>query len=133
MDLKIRTESFALNEDRSWLGARLGTDVCRSITLNIALFTKATHFPDGIIKSGTTLGKVTATGLYGPYNNALANGQEVMAGHLFSSVEVPVDNEAGKAAGALFWMGIVKEARLPANHGLDAAGKTDVAGHIRYE
>lgn len=133
MDLKIRSENFNLNEDRSWLGARLGTDVCRSITLNLALFTEATHFPDGIIESGMTLGKVTASGLYGPYDDAAADGTEVMAGHLFSSVEVPADNAAGKAAGALYWMGIVKEARLPANHGLDAADKADVAAHIRYE
>jgi hypothetical protein len=133
MDLKFEDDGSFTNDDKSWLASRMGIDTARSITLDLSLFTSGTHYPNGFIPSGVTLGKVTATGRYGPYNNALATGQEVNAGHLLSAVEVRSTNTTGRAAAALFWNGIVREARLPANHGLDAAGKTDVAAHIRYE
>lgn len=235
MDLKFETEGSYKNDDHSWLATRMGLDVMRSITLDLALFTEATHYPDGFIPSGVTLGKVTATSLYGPYagrasevqtinlgaatagtvtigfdgettaaiafnataatvqteleklsnvqagdivvtggplpgtitltfggqyagkdvsqvvvtptgltggavtvatttagGSATADGRQTMAGHLGSAVEVRATNKTGKAAGALFWTGVVKEARLPTGHGLDAAGKTD-ANRIRYE
>jgi hypothetical protein len=146
MDLKFETEATFLNDDKSWLRRREGIDDAESITLDLSLFTKATHFPNGFIPSGMTLGKVAATGLYGPYNNALGGGtadQGVFRGHLLSAVEVRPTNETGKAGAALFWRGTVRESRLPTNHGLDAAAKVDAgptsaitvgnAPIIRYE
>lgn len=133
MDLLFESDGSFTNDDHSWLANRMGLDTMRPITLDLALFTKATHFPNGFIPSGVALAKVTATSRYGPYNNALANGQEVMKGHLGSAVEVRPTNEAGRAAGALYNRGIVREARLPANHGLDAAGKVDMLGRVDYE
>lgn len=130
MDLQVTSESWG-NVDRSWLASRLGMDQCRSITLDLALFDEATHYPDGHIPDGMTLGLVTATGRYGPYDDALATGQEVLAGHLFNPVKVNAG--ATRAGAALYWMGIVRRNRLPLNHGLDAAGEADVAAHIRYE
>lgn len=57
-------------EDRSWLiyqpgGSPAGLTV--SGILDVSAFTKATHYPDGYFLSGLNLGKITATGLYGPY------------------------------------------------------------------
>lgn len=133
MDLVFETESTLAQDDKSWLATRMGIDTARSITLDLSLFTGGTHYPNGFIPSGVALGKVTATNRYGPYNDALATGVEVLRGHLLSAVVVRATNTAGKAAGALFWHGVVKESRLPANHGLDAAGKADVIHDIRYE
>jgi hypothetical protein len=66
MDLTLRTETWGL-DDQSWLGSRHGIGECPSVTLDTSAFTKAIHYPDGYFKSGIALGKITATGLYGPY------------------------------------------------------------------
>jgi hypothetical protein len=66
MDISVRTTDYGV-EDRSWLGSAHGTTATRTITLDTSAFTAATHFPDGYVKSGTVLGRITASGLYGPY------------------------------------------------------------------
>lgn len=66
MDLGVYTRHWEV-EDRSWLGSRDGTQYTQSITLDVSLFVPGEHYPNGYIKSGTLLGKVTASGLYGPY------------------------------------------------------------------
>lgn len=55
-------------DDFSWIGSQHGLETGLPITLDTALFTAAEHYPMGWIRSGTPLGKVTATGLYGPYS-----------------------------------------------------------------
>ncbi|MFE5332946.1 hypothetical protein ACFRCG_41840 [Embleya sp. NPDC056575] len=66
MDLSLRTETWG-QDDQSWLGSQHGTEAARSITLDVSKFTANTHYPNGYFLSGIPLGKVTATGLYGPY------------------------------------------------------------------
>ncbi|SDI40939.1 hypothetical protein SAMN05421505_14925 [Sinosporangium album] len=66
MDLSMRTETWA-TDDQSWLGSAHGTDAGRSITLDTSTFTPGTHYPDGHFPSGLPLGRITATGKYGPY------------------------------------------------------------------
>jgi hypothetical protein len=134
----ITTASWGV-DSKGWLLARKGFDTCRSITLDLALFTVAKGFTLGYIPSGTVLGKVTASGLYGPYNPAGADGREVAAGHLFDAVAL-TDGEGNAftvAGAALFWEGIVRRDMLPAFTGtegeLDAAAETDMAKLIRYE
>lgn len=83
------------------------------VTLDVAKFTAGTHYPDGYLKSGTVLGKVTATGLYGPYDNAASDGREVARGHLLASLNVGTLTKIG---GALLVHGFVTEAKLPTNH-----------------
>lgn len=127
MDISVRSETFGV-EDRSWLGSAHGTEATRSITLDVSAFTEATHFPDGYIPSGTVVGEITATGLYGPYDDAALDGREVAAGFLFNSVKV---STGGADVGApLLEHGMVVEAKLPANSGYDAAAGTDMAGRI---
>jgi hypothetical protein len=70
MDLSVRKTSALVVEDRSWLGDVDGTQATRSVTLRTAAFTKATHFPLGVLMSGTVLARYTSgayAGLYGPY------------------------------------------------------------------
>jgi hypothetical protein len=57
-------------DDQSWLGSSHGTDTAESVMLDGA--TCLARFPDGVVPSGTCLGKITATGKYGPY---AASGQ----------------------------------------------------------
>lgn len=106
-------------ENRSWLAGPHGTEpgATPSVTLDISKFTVTGER----IPSGTVLGKVTATGKYGPYDNALSNGQEVAVGILFGTV--PVRSGQTQAAAAMLVHGFVYEAKLT---GIDAAGKTDL-------
>lgn len=76
MDLRVTTEAWTV-EDRSWLASRDGTEVTQTVTLSVAAFTQGTHYPNGYIPSGTIIGKITASGLYGPYAGATAEVQTV--------------------------------------------------------
>lgn len=51
-------------DDQSWLGSAHGTNECDTITLDGPACLDA--FPDGVIPSGVVIGKITATGKYGP-------------------------------------------------------------------
>lgn len=129
MDITLQPTETWTAEDRSWLGSRDGTEVTQTITLDTSAFTEATHFPNGYIPSGTILGKVTATGLYGPYNNSASDGTEVAVGFLFSATKV---RTGGPDVGAaIHWRGVIRAARLPRaiteTGGLDAAARTDLA------
>ena len=62
---RLSTESFGAG-DQSWLGGTHGIYNCRSVAPDPSLFT-STDFPDGVVPSGTPLGRVTSTGKFGPY------------------------------------------------------------------
>lgn len=130
MDISVRTTGPFGVEDRSWLGSAHGTTATRTITLDVSAFTANTHYPKGFIASGTLLGRITATGLYGPYSAAAGDGRQNAAGHLFNSTPV---RAGGPDVGApLLEHGVVNVSNLPANSGLDSAGRTDLAGQIIY-
>lgn len=136
-DISVRTGRNLNNENQSWIagGGLLGVRKADSITLARSAFDLVTAFPNGVIPSGVAIAKITAGGatqnMYGPYSDAATDGRQVMAGHLLTSVAYDRDSTANIAA-ALYWDGEVIEANLPTNHGLDSAGKADVAAHIRY-
>jgi hypothetical protein len=60
----LQTEQLGTG-DQSWLGSTHGMYNCRTVAPDTSLFT-TTAYPDGV-PSGTPLGEVTATGLFGPY------------------------------------------------------------------
>lgn len=128
MDLNLRTETFG-QDDQSWLGSDHGTDTARSITLDVATFTANTHYPDGFLKSGLPLGKITASGKYGPYADGASDGREVLAGFLFTGIKAPAST-ATPVAGALLLHCFVVESKLPI--AVNANGKADVAGRIIF-
>lgn len=74
MDLAVRTEQYTGLTDRSWLQNNVGIQANVPVVLDISKFTAGTHYPNGVILAGTVLGKVTASGLYGPYSG---NANEV--------------------------------------------------------
>lgn len=131
MDISVRTDNYQV-ENHSWLGSAHGTDAGRAITLDVSTFTEGTHYPNGYIPSGIVLGKITASGKYGPYNNGASDGREVAAGHLLTSTKVQPDATTIDVGAALLEHGVVVEAKLPSGHGLDANGKTDLAGRFTY-
>ncbi|MYY03053.1 MULTISPECIES: head decoration protein [unclassified Streptomyces] len=130
MDLNLKVESFT-QDRRDWLGSAHGTDAPVSITLDVSKFTKATHYPDGYLKSGIPLGKVTTGGKYGPYDDAASDGRQTLAGFLFTAQDVDARQVASTSVvGSMLIHCFIREAKLPV--AVDAAGKTDVAGRIIF-
>lgn len=91
--------------------------------VNVAPLTLATNSLTGGSSPSVTLATTTAGG-------ADADAGQELAGHLFNDCPVKQGNEDGRAAGALFWEGIVDETRLP--FPIPASSKSQVP-HIRYE
>lgn len=129
------THTYLAGEDQRWIGpggvrAMQDND---SITLDRSAFDLVTAFPNGFLPSGLVLGKITATGLYGPYTDAGAGGLDTAVGFLAVAVAAPTDAAATQdIAAALYWHGEVVEAFLPTGHGLTAAAKTDLAAKFRF-
>lgn len=111
-------------EDRSWLLSPHGTDpgTTPSVTLDVSAFTEGTHYPNGYLPSGLVVGVITASGLYGPYDNGAADGIETAAGILFSAVKVP--SGGGDPGGAILVHGFVDADKLPI--AIDSAGVADL-------
>lgn len=126
-----RTSGGPVTDDPSWIGSGHGTDTNKTVTLDISKFDAETHYPNGFLPSGLPLGKITATGLYGPYDAAVdpADGTENLDCFLYS----PLTVESGVTAvsGAGFTHGPIVEANLPIE--VDAGGKADVAARIWFE
>ena len=133
-DISVSTKQSHV-EKRSWLLSPHGTEpgTTPSGTIGIALFTAGTHYPNGYIPSGTVLGRVTATGLLGPYDDDAVDGRAVAVGHLFSSITVNVGST--KVGCAYLVHGFVGRSKLPfatdATGGLDTAAEADLK-HIIY-
>ena len=138
ISIKITSDTVGV-DSKDWLAARKGFDTCRSITLDLSKFIAA-HYANGYIPSGTVLGIVTATGKYGPYEDAASDGRQVARGFLFDAVRVTDSNNNAftDAGAALMWEAIVIEAKLPAFAGtvlgeIDTNGKADLASFVRFE
>lgn len=134
-DISLQTTNFQVG-NKQWLLQE--PKVKLNVTLDISKFTQATHFPNGYIPSGCAIAKVTATGLYGPYDNTKSDGTEVLYGHTYGDVRAVRQN--GSVAtkvgtGAVVNDAIISVGKLPFQAGagsVDAAGKADVPT-IRYE
>lgn len=130
----LNVNRFALqSENRSWLRGPHGTEpgANASITLDIPAF--AGLHPNGFVPSGIVLGKITASGKYGPYDPAGLDGTETAAGLLFGSLTV--EDGATVVGGALVNHAYVNAAKLPLASGkgaLDAAARAELT-HIIFE
>jgi hypothetical protein len=135
--IALTTETFNKVSDKSWIRMRMGLASMLPITLDISTF-DAEHIALGYLPSGICLAKITATGLYGPYDDASLDGRQTLTGHLFEETKVAALTDPDQG-GALFWTGVVRESRLPKFTGtgnlkgeIDAAGKVEVASWIKY-
>lgn len=133
-DISVSTASYQV-EKRSWLLSPHGTDPGTTLsgTLDISSLTAATHYPNGYVPSGLVLGVITASGLYGPYDDTATDGRQTAAGILFGSVKVPNTADTTKDVGiGVLVHGFVKTSKLPIANGstgrgyIDAAGQTDL-------
>jgi hypothetical protein len=133
-DISVLTTNYQV-EKRSWLLSPHGTDPGSTLsgTLDVSALTAATHYPNGYVPSGVVLGIITATGLWGPYDDTAVDGRQTAAGILFSSVRIPNTADLTKDVGiGILVHGFVKIAKLPIANGatgrgyIDANGQTDL-------
>lgn len=132
----VETVSYQ-TEKRSWLRSLHGTDITKSVVLDVSIF-NAAQYPNGYIPSGTVLGVISASSnanvtVVGPYDDTASDGRQTAAGILFSSVKVPNLADLTKdPGGAMLVHCFVREAKLPFQSGqtgrgyIDANGKTDL-------
>ncbi len=105
--------------NRSWLASLHGTDQTETITLDISKFTAGVHYvastdstqPYSRVLSGVPVGKITASGLYGPFDSTALDGRQTFAGLVFD--ETLFSPGQTKVPCALFWHGVAKIAKIP--------------------
>lgn len=133
-DISLQTTTYQVG-NRQWLLDE--PDFKPNVTLSIAAFTSGTHYPNGFIPSGTAIGKITASGLFGPYSDAASDGTQTLYGFTYGDVRAVRQNgtTAVKVGTGAVVSGAVSLAKLPFQSGtgsVDAAGKADTPT-IRYE
>ncbi|WP_086732647.1 head decoration protein [Streptomyces glaucescens] len=117
MDIQPTTTETTVTADRRWLLSTYGTETNKTITLDLSQFTSGTNYTaaanglPNLIPSGTPLGKVTASGLYGPYDSAASDGTQVFAGLL--ETETAFNTGTTRVAAALRIVGDIDVSKLP--------------------
>lgn len=117
MDLQPTTTTETVTADRPWLLSLHGSDANKTITLDLTAFTVDTHYVAGVnglpnrLKSGLPLGKITASGLYGPYTSGASDGTQTLAGLLYT--ETAFNTGSTKAGAAMLVHGDVDTDKLP--------------------
>lgn len=115
---KLRQETFG-SGDMSWMASAHALRNARTAILDISAFTRATHYPEGYIRSGTPVALVA--GLLVPYDVTVGTttGAGVLEGHILTDQPVVNDTQdfgvplydhgrVNTAKIAEFWPGFVK-------------------------
>lgn len=91
---RLTTDTFGAG-DMTWLGSAHGIRNARTEILDVSAFTKATHYPNGYIKSGTPVAIVD--GLVVPYvvDAATTTGAGILAGFILTDQKVAGDADFG--------------------------------------
>jgi hypothetical protein len=117
VDIQPTTTETTVTADRRWLLSTFGTETNKTITLDLSKFTAGTHYTaaaNGLpnrIPSGLPLGKVTASGLYAPYNSGASDGTQTFAGLL--EFDTAFNTGSTKVGAALRIVGDVDVSQLP--------------------
>ena len=126
-DISVTSTTSRRAPGRLWLGSPHGTDAPIHVTFDFATFTHANFTATGQIQNGCLLGKITASGKYGPYDDTATDGRQTAQGLLFDSENVAAGQT--RAVNAILRHGNVDETRLPFETGagaVDAAAKADL-------
>ena len=124
MDLQVTEETIVTESDYRWLASAHGVGTGKPRTLHIASATESVHYPNGRIKPGTLLAKITAAGatqgLWGPYIQDATNGLETPLGIALDGFRVRKNRDGSVigtvTAGSVLLVNApirVKLARLP--------------------
>jgi len=125
-----RVTRVVKSDHKAWVYADISLQPGRaSVTLDLSKFTRGTHFADGFVRSGEPLGKITATGRYGPYDATADDGRETCAGFLWAHTDV-VDGQGESVVALWYGPGAIQEDELP--RPIDDAGKADLAAWFKF-
>jgi hypothetical protein len=116
--IRVEASTGTIGGDVEFLASEKYTVKRTGITLDATLV-GADSNGDKILRKGTALGRVTATGRYGPYDNAANDGREVAKGFLMEGVNL----KFGNAVTGMVIAGSVLAARCS---GLDVSGISDL-------
>lgn len=132
-DISVKTTVYQADK-RSWLWGPHGTGPGDNpgIPIDLSTFSPSAHYPNGFIPSGIVLGKITASGRYGPFDATATDGRQTAVGHLFSSITVPTSTSSTPVGGALFVHGFVDPTKLPIASGAGALPATGRPALIHY-
>lgn len=122
---KIRTSSIGVTSEFSFLASAHAIYKRAGVTLNAALV-GADANGDKFLIAGTCVGEITATHLWGPYDDTAVDGRAVAQGFLLETTNL----KDGNVLAGVIIHGSVLEARVS---GLDAAGKVDLAGAFLFQ
>jgi hypothetical protein len=117
VDIQPITTEETVTASRPWLLSLHGSDMNKTVTLDLSKFTAGTHYTaaaNGLpnrLKSGLPLGKITASGLYAPYASGASDGTQVLAGLL--DTETAFNTGSTKVGAALRIHGDVDLDKLP--------------------
>lgn len=135
LDISLQSATHQVG-NRQWL---LSEPLVKlNATLDISKFTAGTHFPNGFIPSGTVVGKLTAGGKLGPYNDAASDGTQTAYGLTYGDARVTRQNGTNATQVGISVVvndAIISAGKLPFPSGtgsIDANGKADLA-QIRWE
>lgn len=124
-DISMQSTTYQVG-NRQWLLDE--PDYQPNVTLDISKFTAGTHYPNGYIPSGTVIGKVAATGLFGPYDAAATDGRQTAYGLTYGDVRAVRQNGATATkvgTGAVVHDSAVSVAKLPFAVGTGITGALD--------
>ncbi|MFJ7422753.1 head decoration protein [Streptomyces uncialis] len=138
MSIQPISRSATYTANRDWLASLHGTDQTETITLDLPKFTAGTHLfastdttqPYSRVVSGIPVGRITASGLYGPFDKAATDGRQVLAGHVFA--EAYYAPGAVKCPAALLWHGVVKASKVPGGISPADVVISSTSAQIRY-
>lgn len=111
--------------NRLWLLDDHGTEVMPGVALDLTKFNAGQTYPNGYLPDGIVLGKVTASGKYGPYLSTASDGTQTAVGIMFNPVSVYVPGTATlltNVAVPILLHGFVNQANLPFNSTNQALG-----------
>ncbi|RGD59450.1 head decoration protein [Kitasatospora xanthocidica] len=113
------TTSATYTAGRPWLASTHGTDQTETVTVDASKLVATTHYvastdstqPYSRLLSGLPLGKITASGLYGPYDPAATDGRQAFVGLVFD--EALFAPGQPKIPCALLWHGVARASKIP--------------------
>ena len=135
MDIAPRNTGSFTSDNKVWVYADISKQAGRRpVTLHVPAFTKATHYPDGYIRSGVPLGKITSganAGKYGPFDPEATDGRDEFDGWLWNFADI---EDGQLVAVQAIWdgPGTVWPEKLPLGAPDDDL-KASVADHGRFK
>lgn len=129
MTIAVRTKNtYVTSEDQRWVAPGGIRDLANadSITLDRSAFDLVTAFPNGFLPSGVALGKITATGLYGPYGASPSEVQTLTRTSTGGTITLSFDGSPVSATIPASAAGFTAAATQTALEGLSTINPGDV-------